>query len=570
MNKTMHSHKNRRWSNMLPILASCFLVLGGCHYGSNAPPTGAPSPTWSCGGTINFGAVNTGSKFTKECVLRNRGNADLVINTAIYKQEENSTKQDFTLDTKLPVTLKAGDTTGITFRVTYAPSGTSPKKAWGSFVLDTSWQKLRLHALGQATEPPIQTAPSKCKLTVLPQRLDFGSVQFGCTTSKRQLEVFHPGSSKCTSPILVTKIGLANNKDNEFRIIGAPTTPVSINTGQSIRIELSYNAKNLGADIAMLNIETNSAGRNPITLPLEGEGRLRMSDQKDTFRQLKRPIADVLIVIDNSSSMGTRQANLAKNFSYFMNWIVRLNVDYHIAVITTDTSQTGTRAPGCIRGRMYKVVTQKIPNPIATFAQNVKVGTGGSGVEKGLEAAYQAFQPKALAGCNNGFYRKNAALSIIFVSDEPDQSPRTVDFYVSFFKALKGIRNLDLIRATAVVGPPPSGCRNPGTGNASSAPRYWEVAKQLKGVKESSCISNWAYSLFHTSAIGFGYRTQFFLSRQAEPKTIRVKVNGRPIKQDPQDGWTYNSANSFIQFTKSQIPEPAATIEVEYQAVCLR
>jgi hypothetical protein len=521
--------------------------------------------------TVQFSEATVGKEEQKSFILYNKTAGSLTIESLdiidnsgnIFRLVETPT---------LPFTLVAGKEKGVKITIACLPTKNADftakiriKSPDADNVDKNKYYYIKLQSTHRAPEPA-----SSCdeKLTVLPRRLDFGSVQFGCTTSKRQFKVFHPSSSECTSPILITRIGIANNKDNEFRIISAPTTPIAINTGQSIRIELSYKATDLGADIAILNIETNITGQGPITIPLEGKG-ISTNEQTDTFKQMKRPMKDVLFVIDDSSSMGEEQASLTKNLQSFMNWAVRLNVDYHIAVTTTDTSQTGARAPGCIRGTTHKVVTQKIPNPIATFANNINVGTNGSSLEQGLEAAYQAFQPKALAGCNKGFYRKNAALEVIIVSDEPDQSPQTVQFYVSFFKALKGIRNLDLIRASAVVGPPPSGCRNPGTGHALSTTRYWEVAKQLKGVKESICFSNWAGTLSNLGSLIFWHPITFLLSRQADPKTIRVKVNGRPIKEDPQDGWTYELTNNSINFTKSQIPPPGATIQVDYKTICL-
>jgi hypothetical protein len=267
--------------------------------------------------------------------------------------------------------------------------------------------------------------------------------------------------------------------------------------------------------------------------------------------------------------MAEEQNSLATNFQSFINWAVRLNVDYHIGVTTTDVDKTGAQAPGCIRGATHKVVMPQTPNPTATFANNVKVGTSGSGAEKGLEAAYRALLPSAAAGCNKGFYRKDASLSLIFASDEPDQSPQSVQFYTRFFKFIKGHRRTDQVRASAIVGPPPGGCRDPKTGNAAPGPRYWEVAKQLKGNRESICASNWAMTLSDLGSTTFGFRTQFFLSRPADAGTIIVKVNGSTVPQSAQNGWTYDSANNSVNFTKSYTPIPGATIQVEYQAVCL-
>lgn len=217
------------------------------------------------------------------------------------------------------------------------------------------------------------------------------------------------------------------------------------------------------------------------------------------------------------------------------------------------------------------MVTPQTPNPVATFQRNVRVGTRGSASEKGLEAAYRALTPPAATGCNRGFYRAQASLSMIFVSDETDQSPQSVQFYVSFFKSMKGFRNLDLMRASVVVGPPPNGCRGSGSGSgfAASAPRYWQVAQELKGSQQSLCTQNWASTLNNLAAISFGYRSEFYLSRQADPKTLVVKVNGSVIPEDAQDGWAYESTSNAIHFSKTKLPAPGATIQVEYKAICL-
>ena len=405
-------------------------------------------------------------------------------------------------------------------------------------------------------------------LEIVPSSMDFGSSKFGCSTPTRKIQVFNLGAAKCQKSISVTKIGLAQGTTSEFRIMSAPPVPKTINAGENIEIGMSYKPKTVGVDTGTLDIENNVQGQSPVTVPLVGEG-VSTDDQKDVFKQLQRPLVDIMFVVDDSCSMGDDQNSLAKNFQSFINWAVRLNVDYQIMVTTTDT--TGRRAgSGCARGNP-KIVTPQTPNPIATFQTNVRVGSSGSGIEKGLEAAYRGLIPPASTGCNKGFYRQAASMSMIFVSDETDQSPQQVQFYISFFKSLKGFRNLDLMRASVVVGPPPSGCRGSGggAGFAQGAPRYWQVAKELKGVQESICSQNWSATLSNIGSITFGYRTQFFLSRQADPKTLKVKVNGTTVKEDPQDGWQYDATNNSVNFTKSQIPPPGATVQIEYKAICL-
>jgi hypothetical protein len=95
------------------------------------------------------------------------------------------------------------------------------------------------------------------------------------------------------------------------------------------------------------------------------------------------------------------------------------------------------------------------------------------------------------------------------------------------------------------------------------------VAKQLKGVQTAICSSNWSATLSAIGSISFGYRTQFFLSRQADPKTIVVKVNGTVVKESQRDGWIYETSSNSVNFGPAQIPPPGSTIVVEYKAICL-
>ena len=417
-------------------------------------------------------------------------------------------------------------------------------------------------------------------LEVVPANMDFGSTKFGCATPTRNIEIYNIGAKGCISPIVIKgmkcspKSCYPKDPKAEFRINKAPTFPASLNKGQKIDIGMSYKAADLGVDSSTLELTTNIGSQSPLQIPLIGEG-VATADQTDVFKQLDRPLTDIMFVIDDSCSMNEEQASLSKNFQAFIQWATRLNVDYHIAVTTTDVD--GRRFPaGCFRcGQSAcgtgttKIIKPSTPNSSTTFARNVNVGTRGSINEKGFQAAFKALTPPATTGCNRGFYRKSASLSIIFVSDETEQSSNTLQFYVSFFRNLKGFRNLDLIRASSVVGPPPSGCRSAGSGNAFSAPRYWQIAKELRGVRASICSSNWANTLSNIGSVSFGYRTQYFLSRQADPKTIKVKVNGTVVKQDIKDGWQYEATNNSVNFSKSQIPPPNATVVVEYKAICL-
>lgn len=146
---------------------------------------------------------------------------------------------------------------------------------------------------------------------------------------------------------------------------------------------------------------------------------------------------DVLFIVDNSGSMSDDQEELATNFPLFLAQ-PQFNdgsVDLHLGVTTTDTDAGGEE--GRLIGDPF-VVTSDTPNMATEFADNARVGTGGSGDEKGLLAMELALSPPNVPGFNDVFYRPEAALAVVIVSDEPDSSPDTVQYYVDFLRGIKG------------------------------------------------------------------------------------------------------------------------------------
>jgi hypothetical protein len=416
-------------------------------------------------------------------------------------------------------------------------------------------------------------------LEVVPRLVDFGPSRFTCAARDQKVRVYHVGATGCPSRITIQKVQLGGQTSQSFAIKStSPTLPqsgVPLTTGQSIEISLGYRPNQVGLDRDYLEIVHSFVPQSPMAVPLEGAGVLE-DTQTDIFRQKDKPSVDILFVIDNSCSMRGEQQELAQNFVSFINWASRLSVDYQIGVTNTDmTGRSGT--PGCLhqveddQKQKHRFLTTKTPDPTGVFKKMADVGTRGSGSEQGLEAAYRALtQPvKDSPLCNHLFYREDASLSLVFVSDEEDQSPKTYGFYLSFFQNLKGARNANLVRASAVVGPPPSGCRTSGTSiSARSAPRYWDLSTALRGEKASICSSDWSTTLSRLGAISFGLLEQFFLSRTPEPPTIQVKVNGTTVPQDPTNGWTYDATSNSILFSSTARPPQAARIEVFYKAIC--
>src|SRR5687768_11484765 len=151
------------------------------------------------------------------------------------------------------------------------------------------------------------------------------------------------------------------------------------------------------------------------------------------FQGGQAPPVDVLWIVDNSGSMQQEQTKLGNNFGSFIQYFTSLQLDFNMAVITSDV-EVGTK--GQFVGPVMNAST---PNLTQAFLNQVNVGTGGSGQERGLEAARLALSEPNLSGPNAGFLRSNAILAIIVVTDEEDGDEwpggvPPVQEYIDFYK----------------------------------------------------------------------------------------------------------------------------------------
>lgn len=518
---------------------------------------------------LQFGFVGLGQSKKLAVDLKNTSSSSCTLKSALVKDPRFL----FALQTSVPgvgLPIAAGQT--LKLEVSFTPANSQSAQAIMELVTsDPKTPNATITLLG---------ASGDLCLEVQPNPVDFGQIKQGCGSIEQELII----RNTCNSAIRINRLSWQTGTTQEFRFT-AGGLPTDLAPSASYTATVRYKPTNLGQDLGVLQIEHNRTSQSPTTTVVQGEG-VQTDERKEVFTQKNQPKIDVLFVIDDSNSMKDKQESLSTNLQSFIQWASKLQADYQIAITTTDTdcdSTPGSRyklqssgictrptrpsipQAGCIRGTP-KVLTPQTPNLLGTFAQNVKVGLQGSGQEKGIFASYLALQPDRLRGCNKGFLRTDASLSIIYVSDEPDSSPDPVDDYVKFFLSLKGGR-ADLVRASSIVGPPPSGCNVNGF-RVKSAPDYWDIATKLKGVKDSICSNNWANTLSQIGALTFGQQREFFLKSPAEESTIVVKVDGRVVAKG-SSGWSYDANNYSILFASSAVPDAGKQIEVTYRAKCL-
>jgi len=229
--------------------------------------------------------------------------------------------------------------------------------------------------------------------------------------------------------------------------------------------------------------------------------------------------------------------------------------------------------------RYPKILTNDTPDLEQAFATNVKVGTCCSDEqESGLHAAMLALSDPLISSpaANGGFLREDAKLLIIMVSDEEDQSPGEVDFYVDFFKSIKGYHNDQLMDVSVIVGDKDTGCGGLGGINAQPGNRYIFVQEATGGIFRSHCFFDWGTTLSDLGLDAFAARTQFALTRQANPASIQVEVDDGTgpvvIPEDTDqsgDGWTYDVPSNSVVFGDQVVPPRGATITIGYDTTCL-
>ncbi len=324
--------------------------------------------------------------------------------------------------------------------------------------------------------------------------------------------------------------------------------------------------------------------------------------------QVKDRKADILFVIDNSGSMTGNQIAMLNIVEKFSNQLQKLEIDFHIGVTTTDAwlaqyngkdsfrklrDGSGSQASGIF------VVKSSTPNISEILRINLNQGIAGSGDER----AFSSFQEVLSFSGNSDFRRADAFLSIIVLSDEDDFSSNTLTYVPGQFppEAVNDPLELDsshpllrLYNHPGLITPAKFsqyleelvGSKNYSfssivikdlackTQQSENMPglrlgrRYLELSSLTNGFVGSICelesaISDYANYLSLVTTVP----TEFYeikLDRKPIIETIVVKINGRLIKPDSENGWTFDSQTLSLKIWGDAIPKKGDIVSVTY------
>jgi hypothetical protein len=518
---------------------------------------------------LTFVVKNLGQQPAEVCLL---SNLDLAIGSDPI----------FTLPAG-PITdreMMANEAINVTVRAwPQGTSGTTPAQAMGAVRFNISSD------VTPEKDVPLNAAVATGCLTIAPDDLDFGVVKKDCNSFTRQFSVYNTCTTTVTvqSFQMVAPAGEPAGGPNcagtvpcpEFILVSSagisPGTMITPNNSTPNSFAIKYHPINYGADNGAFLLKVTQAGQIvDYLVTLRGTGDT-MGINTDTFKQDTKPKADILLIIDDSCSMGDKQTALSLNFDSFIKYASSAQVDYHIGVTTTDMNRYGGRVIGDATNP--KVLTPTTPDVENKFRAKVKVGLGG-GNEESAAPAVAALTAPIITNENLGLLRADAFLAVVVVTDAGDQSALATSFYQNALLNIKGLQRASQFSYNVIgpFAPVPSG--NCSYDDFTDPAKHLVLVQATNGVKEEICTPDWAKSLEQIGKNAFGYRTNFFLTARPDLMgvPIEVKVDGQHLDPNDTSGakvWTYDSAANSVNFEPLFVPEPGKTLTITYQVACL-
>ncbi len=490
--------------------------------------------------TVDFGLVDQGLTASEAVTVSNAGTATLTV-TGISL----SGSSDFSWTAVgIPGQLSPGDSGTLT--VTYEPSDDVADS--GTITLtsnDPDEAFVNVELSGQATPEP--------EILLDPAPLDFGDVQLTCEDTM-DLAIQSVGGA----PLTLTGYTFVESAPGGAMTLDAGDLQDYVDfgwelqPGEEIEVSVGFVPDDLVVYEALLTVSSDDPDQPDAEAVIDGEG-VPAGWITETFTQTGNNWVDVLWVVDNSCSMWDEQGQLGDDFSFFYDVVEDAGVDYRIAVVSTDSPD--------FQGANYPVIDNNTPNGAAEFEANCALGTGGYWVEQGLEYGYQALiKARNNYAPNDGFWRDEALLLVIYVSDEADGSGNWAT-YVSNYQAMK--TDPDDVILSAICGTDgvnAVSCTGPG-GSADAGYGYVDAANDTGGILGSICDADWSATM---SLVGWlataNVVDTFALSEDAIPGSIEVSVNG----VDQPAGWVYDPPQNAIVFAPAYVPSYGDTLEVTY------
>lgn len=274
---------------------------------------------------------------------------------------------------------------------------------------------------------------------------------------------------------------------------------------------------------------------------------------------------DLVFVVDNSHSMQKHQENLSRAIPGMVSSLVALKMDFHIAIVSS--SMGGDVANG---GRFIgspAFVTNRTPDLSNVLSQRILLGQAGSNLERGIESLQKALSPTQLNGIGKGFWRDDALLVVLVLTDEDDKSGVSAASMSSFMTALKPpYEDGTSAWIFNVIGVPSltTQCQALGS-HVEPSLVFNDLAVASGGVLESICAPDFSMAVSNINARIVQVLTDYTLNKIPVVETIRVFINGAEVAKDSVNGWEYLADRNVIRFHGTAVPPADAEIVIDFK-----
>lgn len=391
-------------------------------------------------------------------------------------------------------------------------------------------------------------------IKVSPNPIDFGYQLRDCPADPIVVTIENVG----LADLKIGSIELAGDAKSKFGLT-VPANLPKLAYGETTTFTVDFLPTSLAAYEITTEIKSNDPDSGFLSVPTLGTGA-DSNYYEESFEQDYAETVDVLWVIDNSGSMSESISKLRRDFQDFMSVFTTLGLDYHLGVVSTDMDNPAQS--GKLLGSP-NYIDSSYADPVGWMDDTANLGDGGSGDEKGLEAARTALSDPLASGANAGFLRRDSAISIVVLSDENDSSSIDAAGFTSWFEGLRS--DIALTTFNGIVGDRGLfGCLENGI-EASGGDEYIDVIDATDGVFRSICSADFKDAARNIGQASAGMTVVFPLAKTpSNVSKIEVEVDGTPVDYDALTGFSYDSTRNAIEFHGDSVPDPGTSVYVTY------
>jgi len=285
---------------------------------------------------------------------------------------------------------------------------------------------------GQFSTPITLTAPDGVKNVTVAQTDAAGNTgsdnrNFVLDTTAPNVTITAPANgANIVGPFTLTgacEAGLALNITGDLLAPSTTTCPAGGNYSVSLTVSAGNGSKQVAASQTDAAGNTGTARATYTVTPKPNATETFMAD-------IGEGKVDILFVDDNSASMDPEQAALGQKFPSFVQEVAGL--DWQIGVTTTDCSSLKYNICGSLvnmTGTSSNILKPSVAGYDQVFNMTIQRpetlncaarGDCPSGLEEGMKATINSIDKRNTV--NAGFFREGAALAVVVLTDEDEQS----------------------------------------------------------------------------------------------------------------------------------------------------